>query len=203
MPQVKVNTDNTERADFMPNDVLLAIGGNLTSSVGPPVKTIRAAVKALEAKGATIRAISSFYSTTAFPEGSGPDFVNAAARISVDWTPQRALEILHQIESSMDRVRAQRWGQRTLDLDLIACGDLVLPDARTHARWRDLTLAQQMQETPDELILPHPRLQDRPFVLVPLADVAPNWVHPLLGQSVLQMRDALEPASLEEIRPLE
>lgn len=187
----------------MPNDILLAIGGNLTSSVGRPVKTIRAAMQALEANGATIRTISSFYSTAAFPKGSGPDFVNAAAWISADWTPQKTLEIFHQIEASMDRVRLKRWGQRTLDLDLIACGNLVLPDAQTHAHWRDLTLAQQMREAPTELILPHPRVQDRAFVLVPLADVAPDWVHPLLGQSVLQMRDALDPALLGEIRPLE
>jgi 2-amino-4-hydroxy-6-hydroxymethyldihydropteridine diphosphokinase len=59
-----------------------------------------------------------------------------------------------------------------------------------------------MKETPDQLILPHPRLQDRSFVLVPLADVAPDWVHPVLGQSVVQMRDARPSAEIASVRLL-
>ena len=102
----------------------------------------------------------------------------------------------------MGRVRTQRWGQRVIDLDLLAAGDRVLPDPATQRHWMDLPEDQQRRLAPDTLILPHPRLHQRAFVLVPLADVAPDWVHPVLGQSVAQMRDALDPAEVAQIRPL-
>lgn len=100
----------------------------------------------------------------------------------------------------MGRERGTRWGQRTLDLDLLAMGDLVLPDAQVYAHWRDLPLEDQARRAPEQLILPHPRLQDRAFVLVPLSDVAPDWRHPVLGRTVLEMRDALSPEALAEVR---
>ena len=153
----------------------------------------------IESRGGVLEAVSDFYATPAFPAGSGPDYVNAAAAIRSDWTPDEALSLLHGIEAEMGRTRDVRWGQRTLDLDLIAVDDWVLPDVATHAIWRRLPAGQQAQLVPEQLILPHPRLQDRSFVLVPLADVAPDWVHPLLGLSVLQMRDSLDPADLATV----
>ncbi len=185
------------------NSTLLALGANLTSPIGPPLATIRAALEDLETAGAVIRKISRYYRTPAFPAGNGPDFVNAAALIDVPWSPVETLAELHRVEVGMARTRAVRWGQRTLDLDLIAQGDLVLPDAQTHAAWRNLALEAQMTEVPQELILPHPRMQERAFVLVPLADVAPDWMHPVLKTTVAQMRDALDPAELAAVKVLE
>lgn len=183
--------------------ILLALGSNLASSAGSSAATLRAALFGLEEKGAMIRAVSPLYSTPAFPAGNGPDYVNAAARIGANWTAQEALARCHEIEAELGRERVQRWGQRTLDIDLIAVGDMVLPDAQTHAEWRRLPLEDQQSQTPAELILPHPRVQDRAFVLVPLADVAPEWVHPVLGQTASQMRDGLDPKDLAEVRRLE
>jgi 2-amino-4-hydroxy-6-hydroxymethyldihydropteridine diphosphokinase len=82
-------------------------------------------------------------------------------------------------------------------------GDLVLPDAATQADWRALPPDLQRMRAPDALILPHPRLQDRAFVLVPLADVAPDWVHPMLGMSVREMCGRLPAAERAEVRALE
>ncbi len=181
---------------------LIALGGNLTLPTGEPKQTQQMALQQLENSGAVIRALSPFYHTPAFPAGAGPDFVNAAAVIRASWSPQEALVHLHRIEADLGRVRQRRWGERAIDMDLIACGDRVLPDAETFTTWHDLSLEQQMEATPDELILPHPRLQDRAFVLVPLADVAPDWVHPVLGKTVQQMRDALPPDEISAVRAL-
>ena len=117
-------------------------------------------------------------------------------------TAPELLSRLHQVEAMFGRERKQRWGMRTLDIDLLALGDVVLPDTATQTQWRNLDAALQARETPDDLILPHPRLQDRAFVLVPLAEVAPDWRHPMLNLTVLQMMAALPAADLAEMRPL-
>ena len=109
---------------------------------------------------------------------------------------------LHSIERSFGRKRLTRWGQRTLDLDLLGFGDEVIPNRAEFLRWHDLPGDSQAKEAPDQLILPHPRMQDRGFVLVPLAEVAPDWIHPVLGQSVAQMLAALDPAEIRDVRPL-
>lgn len=178
-------------------EALIALGANMRSPVGPPAETVTRALEELQESGAVIRAVSPYYHTPAFPAGAGPQFVNAAARLAFPGGAQALLEGLHRIEARFGRTRARRWGQRTLDLDLLAVGQEVLPDAKSHARWRELDLAAQQAQSPEQLILPHPRLQDRAFVLVPLADVAPEWRHPILGQTVTQMLAAL-PAGLRD-----
>lgn len=182
---------------------LIALGGNQHSDSGPPAQTLRAAITRLEQEGAEVAAVSSFYATPCFPAGAGPDYVNAAARMNLPGGPAEALALLHRVEAEFGRARDRRWGQRTLDLDLLAMGDTVLPDTVTQAQWRALPLEVQMREAPDDLILPHPRMQDRAFVLVPLADVAPGWVHPLLQLSVQEMRGALDPADVAAVVRLE
>ncbi|MDE0970535.1 MAG: 2-amino-4-hydroxy-6-hydroxymethyldihydropteridine diphosphokinase [Octadecabacter sp.] len=179
--------------------VLVAIGGNAYSHIGSPESTVLAAIGALKARFNQF-CVSSIYQTPSFPAGSGPDFINAACLFSSALPAADILEILHQIEANYGRERLLRWGQRTLDLDLIAHGDNILPDKLTHDRWRELTLEIQKTQTPDTLILPHPRVQDRAFVLVPLADIAPDWVHPLLDQSVTEMLEHLPAAERAEIR---
>lgn len=180
-------------------EYLIAMGANLRSSAGVPQQTLRAALEDLARKGLQVLQVSDYYRTPCFPPGAGPDYVNAAARTAFDGSPQEVLAVLHAVEEEFGRTRVQRWGRRTLDLDLVAAGGTVLPDAETHAAWRDLPLDKQIETTPDQLILPHPRLQDRAFVLIPLRDVAADWVHPISGLSVTQMCDALPGDVADEV----
>jgi 2-amino-4-hydroxy-6-hydroxymethyldihydropteridine diphosphokinase len=184
---------------------LIALGANLPFGNMPPAGTLRAALAALSAEGIEIALVSEFYATPCYPAGAGPDYVNAAASVILPDKDNVAslLRALHRIEARFGRKRAQRWGMRTLDLDLLAMGDSVLPDAATQTRWRELGPKDQIGQAPDTLILPHPRLQDRAFVLVPLADIAPAWRHPLTGLTVAAMRNALPEGDLAAIRRLE
>ncbi|WP_297769002.1 2-amino-4-hydroxy-6-hydroxymethyldihydropteridine diphosphokinase [uncultured Roseovarius sp.] len=182
---------------------LIAIGGNLPSVGLCPSDTVRAALARLAADaGGELRATSRLYRSPAFPPGSGPDFVNAAAELRMPGAPEDVLAFLHAVESEFGRERIRRWGQRTLDLDLIAMGDRVLPDLATYDAWRGLAPEAQQERAPDRLILPHPRAHERAFVLVPLADVAPDWVHPVLGLSVREMLSALPQEARDEVVPL-
>jgi 2-amino-4-hydroxy-6-hydroxymethyldihydropteridine diphosphokinase len=149
-----------------------------------------------------IVAVSRFFKTPAHPAGAGPDFVNAAALLETPLSPERLLAALHAIEADHGRTRDQRWGDRTLDLDLLLLGDRVLPDAATLRRWIELPADRQRREVPDHLILPHPRLQDRGFVLIPLAEIAPAWRHPLTGITVAAMAAALPEAGKAAICPV-
>ncbi|MFT6675794.1 MAG: 2-amino-4-hydroxy-6-hydroxymethyldihydropteridine diphosphokinase [Sulfitobacter sp.] len=181
--------------------VFIALGSNLASPTGTPAQIILEGLTALEKHGAVIRKTSRLYHTPAFPAGAGPDYVNAAVEIAVPWNAQDTLSVLHRIEAEMGRERLQRWGQRTLDMDMIAFGAAVLPDPQTHLEWREMPLEVQIGCTPDQLILPHPRVQDRAFVLVPLAEIVPDWIHPILGLTVQQMLDALPEADKIAVQP--
>jgi 2-amino-4-hydroxy-6-hydroxymethyldihydropteridine diphosphokinase len=183
---------------------LVALGANLPLDGDAPETTLSRALASLVANGFPPVAVSRFFRTPCFPAGAGPDYVNAACslRISAETSPPDLLALLHRIEDDFGRKRHFRWGMRTLDLDLVAFGDSVFPDAAAQTLWRDLPAADQARLAPDQLILPHPRLQDRAFVLIPLADIAPDWCHPLLGLTVAQMVDRLDPADRVAIRPI-
>lgn len=181
--------------------VILAFGANQPTVFGEPAQAIRKAIAALSEKSIKIKGVSRLFTTPAFPAGAGPDYVNAAVSCTTCISAHELLTIVHKTESDFCRVRDNRWASRTLDIDLIAYDDLILPDRQTLSRWVGLPLERQKQLAPDELILPHPRLQDRAFVLVPMAEVAPHWRHPLTGKTVLQMLAALDPAEKGQVKP--
>lgn len=182
--------------------IIVALGANIRLGSKTPEIIVKEAISSIRRDVASQIYISRYFATSAFPAGSGPDFVNAVVRFESDAVPDDLLAELHRIEATFDRERDQRWGPRTLDLDLLVCDDQVAPDVETWRRWADLPVEDQQREAPGQLILPHPRLQDRAFVLVPMADVAPEWRHPVLGLTVCQMRDRLPPDALADVRPL-
>ncbi|KQI70287.1 hypothetical protein AN189_02640 [Loktanella sp. 3ANDIMAR09] len=168
---------------------LVALGGNGSDAPGERQQAVSIAARAVAAElaGDSDVRLSALYDTEAYPVGIGSDFTNAAMAIPTLLEPQDILTRLHAIEADAGRIRQKRWGPRPIDLDLIGLGDLVLPCVTTQSAWRNMSLADQQERWPAELILPHPRVQDRGFVLIPLCDVAPDWVHPVLGKSVRQM----------------
>ncbi|MEJ6395672.1 2-amino-4-hydroxy-6-hydroxymethyldihydropteridine diphosphokinase [Gymnodinialimonas sp. 2305UL16-5] len=181
---------------------LVALGANLHSGGNPPEISVPLAMDTLAARvdGSVLR--SSLYHTPAFPAGAGPQFVNAAMRVEWHGAAADLLAVLHDVEEEFGRTRSNRWEARVMDLDLIGLDDAILPDPTTRARWASLTPEQAAQVMPDQLILPHPRLAERAFVLVPLAEIAADWVDPATGLSVAAMLDALPPAEIAQIHPV-
>jgi 2-amino-4-hydroxy-6-hydroxymethyldihydropteridine diphosphokinase len=184
------------------NQVLVAIGGNIHGQKDSTSEEVEAAIYEISQSWVEVTRKSRLYRTPCYPPGSGPDFVNAALACCSDAPAEAILELLHQIESRAGRTRTKRWGPRVLDLDLLAVGSHVCPNLHQYLHWSGLNLQDQMRLAPQELILPHPRLHERAFVLVPLKDVAPDWRHPVLGQTVAEMHAALDPADLVEIKPI-
>lgn len=177
-------------------DALIALGANLGGAGRDLAATLTAALDRLAGPDIVLRARSRWYRSPAWPPGSGPDFINGAARLTTTLDPAALLARLHAVEADLGRTRPGRWVPRTCDLDLIAWDDAVLPDAATVRAWMALDQGQAQTVTPPHLILPHPRLTERAFVLVPLAEVAPDWRHPLTGQDMAAMLVAIDTAGL-------
>ena len=173
----------------MEQEVLVALGANLPEQHNLKLATLQAAVSSVARNGLRVLRVSRFYQTPCFPPGAGPDYVNAViVLLSPEGeNPEKILSILHEVEQSHGRTREVRWGRRTLDLDLLAVGETILPDRDQFGFWHDLPADEQTRRTPESLILPHPRIQDRGFVLIPAMDVAPDWMHPVLGKTIAQM----------------
>lgn len=193
--------EKTEHANIAPLQ-LVALGANVSITGRSLERTLSSAIKAIAEHGFVIRAVSRFYRTPCFPSGAGPDYINAALALQSGWSAAEALVHLHRIEADFGRERVQRWGQRTLDLDLIAMGDQVLPSVTGFNEWFSLDPEMQAKAAPNELVLPHPRIQDRAFVLAPLADVAPDWHHPVLGKTTTEMLAELPATLINEVVPI-
>lgn len=187
---------------FCDSFYVVALGGNLADDCADLAAILRQAVIRLARERLMIRSVSRFFRTPCFPEGAGPDYVNAAVLIESELSAVELLAVLHEIEAEFGRERTQRWGARTLDLDLLARGDLVMPDVAEFLHWQGLDPQLQARAVPDTLIVPHPRIQDRGFVLVPFCDIAPEWRHPVLGKTARQLLDELPQTEVRDIVPV-
>ncbi|MGA8689615.1 MAG: 2-amino-4-hydroxy-6-hydroxymethyldihydropteridine diphosphokinase [Methyloceanibacter sp.] len=152
--------------------VLVGLGANSPGPWGKPARTLRRALRELEQAGVTIQAVSDTYETAAMGQTRQRPYRNAVALITTSLPAPALLRLLKQIEARAGRRGGRPWGERTLDLDILDYKGLRLNWA---GRRR---VAPRQRALP--LVLPHPQLDLRPFVLRPLLDVAPNWRHPVL-----------------------
>lgn len=148
----------------MQSRALIALGTNLPFAGLSGGALLEGALSELSARGFAPLAVSGLWVTAPWPPSDQPDYHNAAAAIDPQGlSPQALYGVLREIEARYGRQRRERWAARTLDLDLLAIDDLV--------------------GVFGEVELPHPRLQERSFVLAPLAEVAPDWRHPILAKT--------------------
>jgi 2-amino-4-hydroxy-6-hydroxymethyldihydropteridine diphosphokinase len=155
--------------------ILIGIGANLPSPRhGPPRATCGAALESLEKAGLTIAARSRWYKSAPVPVSDQPWFVNAVAQIKTAMPPEDLMGLLLETEEALGRQRAQPNAPRTVDLDLLAFGEVIAPPEGASGGATDLSI-------------PHPRLMERAFVLLPLRDIAPGWRHPVLGLRIDEM----------------
>jgi 2-amino-4-hydroxy-6-hydroxymethyldihydropteridine diphosphokinase len=154
--------------------IFVAFGANLPSRLhGSPAATCLAALAALEVRGVKILRRSAFYESAPVPISDQPWYVNGVAEIGTALGPEALLAALHEIERQFGRERRELNAARVIDLDIVAYGRLVRADPPP--------------------ILPHPRMADRAFVLLPLQEIAPNWVHPVSGLSIGELVARLPP----------
>ncbi len=180
----------------------VALGSNLETATQTSLDMVNDALGLFSGAGLQVKARSRWYRAPAFPAGAGPDYVNGVVEIEARLTAAAVLAALHAIEDQLGRTRPKRWASRVIDLDLLAVEAMVAPDLAAFLYWKNLSLTAQMEAAPKQFILPHPRLQDRAFVLKPLAEIAPHWRHPVLGQTATALLAALPAEARAEIQPL-
>lgn len=145
----------------------IALGSNL----GDKEANLRQALKMLLVKGLQIRSASSFFKTEPYGVTDQPEFINAVACVKTDLAPEKLLKLLLDTELEMGRVRLRHWGERNIDLDLLLYDDLIYYS--------------------EKLVLPHPDMQNRLFVLQPLSEIAADKIHPVYKKSIQSLLKSL------------
>ncbi len=144
--------------------ILIALGANLPSRFGEPEETLKAAIKAIVAEGLEVLKVSSIWLTAPVPASKQPWYRNAVVSVQTNLNAGDLMRCLQKIEEDFGRERSVKNAPRALDLDILAFNHEV--------------------HTGHDCVVPHPRMHERAFVLMPLAEVAPTWRHPVLALSV-------------------
>lgn len=149
------------------NLIILSLGSN----VGNRIDNMNKAIEILSNKGIRIKQISSFYETEPWGVKEQAKFLNAVIKAETSLSPQELLLCIKSIESELGRKETFRWGPRMIDIDILFYDNQVINN--------------------DELTIPHPLIQDREFVLLPLVEILPDWIHPVLSKDIKTLLNEL------------
>lgn len=144
----------------------LLLGGNL----GDRRKNLALAIQFLNDEAGKVVSVSSIYETAAWGKEDQPDFLNQAIALKTNLNALQLLEKALEIEQKLGRIRMEKWGERLIDIDLILFGNDVI-------------------DIEGKLQIPHPHMQNRKFVMQPLAEIAPDINHPVLGKTILELAE--------------
>lgn len=153
--------------ELLKHEAYIALGSNL----GNLEDNLNTAIKNIKEQGIEVLAVSDYISTEPYGVTDQPQFLNAVIKVATTLEPLALLRTILGIENKMGRVRKRHWGERNIDLDLIFYEDVVMDT--------------------DELKLPHPDMQNRDFVLVPMAQIAPDVVHPVFNKTMAELKNEL------------
>ena len=161
---------------------ILAFGSNLPFKNNSPQDNIEKAYEVLSKNGIKILNKSSIYRSEAYPNKNDPEFCNSVVSVDTDLEPNVLLKIILKIEESFDRKRYVKNSPRTLDIDIICFDDIVLNEKN--------------------LIIPHPEIQNRLFVLLPIQEINKNWLHPVLTKSVTNIIKEFDQKALNTVKKI-
>ncbi|MEZ5757112.1 MAG: 2-amino-4-hydroxy-6-hydroxymethyldihydropteridine diphosphokinase [Emcibacteraceae bacterium] len=163
--------------------ILIGLGSNLTTAdYKSSSEILDAAINELKASGIQILKKSRYYETEPVPKSDQPWYVNAVISVETSLSASELLKLMHEIEQNLGRVRRERWEARIIDLDLLCYHDKIYPSKK---EW----LAVVSKNTNDGMIVPHPRMHLRDFVLIPAAEIAGVWMHPVLKKNIKTMQN--------------
>jgi 2-amino-4-hydroxy-6-hydroxymethyldihydropteridine diphosphokinase len=163
--------------------ILVGLGANLPSPIhGSPIETLEKCLMRFSAYGFEIKGRSRWFKSAPVPISDDPWYINGVASIHTDHNPRDLLKNLLEIENEFGRVRSEANAPRVLDLDLIAYQNHIIEDAG------------KIEDKP--FCVPHPRMHERAFVLLPINDLNPNWIHPKSKQS---LKDLISDLDKEQI----
>ena len=185
------------------NKYVVVLGSNLPSKFGNSAETLKKCVDEIRSYP-SIKSLleSNWYISSSLIDDKEPRYVNVGIRFNTNLNPIDLLNYTSGLEKRFGRKREKRWEPRTCDIDILLCNQLILPNKAHFQKWLKLDFSDQIKLSPNELILPHPRLQERAFFLKPLIDLQPDWIHPFLGMKAKEMLDSLPPNELENIKEI-